>query len=269
MQVSPSTLQIPCRSDRLPCKTEAGVNVHDPHRQTPAQLQEALIMDAIRLVCKLSRQEMPLWQHTAHASEAKQARLLCLHHQLCKDCSSHCLTSVKHSMSMLGCCNWACLSCLTVNHGYKLILKILTFVQENVTLQAHPSQELTHGGSSSQSGSLSSSNGNGTLAAVATEHAAVDAQATVQHPMMSAAWLLSLEAPSSVKEVQEGIEQLGRISRHAESEMIAAVVDSDHVVLKLFDFSGNKDVFSFVSYVRAHLIRTGRLEPKRPPLKAD
>ena len=85
------------------------------------------------------------------------------------------------------------------------------------------------------------------------------------HPVLSASWLLSLEDPAAVEEVQARVEDLGKISRHAESEMIASVADSDHVVHKLYEWSGEKDVFSFVSYVRAHLIRTGRLSAPSPP----
>ena len=61
MQVSPSTLQIPSRSDRLPSKTDAGVSVEEgPGRRTPAQVREARIMDVISRVCKLSRRESTL-----------------------------------------------------------------------------------------------------------------------------------------------------------------------------------------------------------------
>lgn len=79
MQVSPSTLQIPSRSDRLPSKTDVGVSVEGvPGRPTTAQIQEALIMDAIRLVCKLSRRETTLL-NTTTPSPAKEVVCLAQH----------------------------------------------------------------------------------------------------------------------------------------------------------------------------------------------
>lgn len=110
-----------------------------------------------------------------------------------------------------------------------------------------------------------SGNGNGALAVASIAPAEACTDVDAAHPVLSASWLLSLEAPALLKEVQAPLKDLGKITRHAESEMIAAVADSDHVVYKLFEWSGEKDVFSFVSYVRAHLIRTGRLPSPAPP----
>lgn len=115
----------------------------------------------------------------------------------------------------------------------------------------------------------SSTNGNGahvmavTTARPVSDEAQQPASKT-EHPALSTAWLLNLKDPSVNEQVQEAVEQLGVISPEVESEMMAAVANSDPVLQKLFVYSGNKDVFSFVSYVRAHLVRTGRLhKPSR------
>lgn len=236
LQVSPSQLQIPSRSDRLPSKTDVGISIEgSSERKTPAQVQEALIMDAITLVCKLSRQEMPSLKDATTSSVV---------------CSQHLLQTVLQVATAL----LRQLRCCTNN---KFTMRVcipssfFTILQEIPASKAHATIDLAH---SSPSG-----NANGAHV-VATAMQPVAQPEQPPHPPLSAAWLLSLKEPALVKQVQESIADLERISRQVESEMIAAVVDSDHVVVKLYTFSGEKDVFAFVSYVRAHLIRTGRVK---------
>jgi hypothetical protein len=59
-------------------------------------------------------------------------------------------------------------------------------------------------------------------------------------------------------QVKEALETLGKISPRQEALMVAAIANGDQVVARLFGWYGQRDVFRFVAYARAHTDMTRR-----------
>jgi hypothetical protein len=96
---------------------------------------------------------------------------------------------------------------------------------------------------------------NGAAAAAQAE----EAQLPAVEVTLSAKWLAKAHDPASVPEVQAALDDLGVLSTALESEMVAAAAEQDAVLVKLFGWFGHQDIFRYVAYARAHLIRTGRV----------
>jgi hypothetical protein len=72
-------------------------------------------------------------------------------------------------------------------------------------------------------------------------------------PELSWARVRLLEDPEAVVVVRWARDTLGPVSVRQEAAMVAAIANGDPVIGKLFGWFGQKDVFRFVGYVRAHV----------------
>jgi hypothetical protein len=71
-------------------------------------------------------------------------------------------------------------------------------------------------------------------------------------PELSWANVRVMEDPRGSVVVRQALDALGQVSPRQEASMVAAVANADPVVSKLYGWYGQRDVFRFVAYTRAH-----------------
>ena len=79
-----------------------------------------------------------------------------------------------------------------------------------------------------------------------------DEAALARMPELAWARVRLLEDPQSSVMVREALDALGVVTPRQEAQMVASVAKGDTVVARLFGWYGQRDVFRFVAYVRAH-----------------